>query len=231
MAEYRASLPLVPICQCKGCGKEFKPGGRDRMTYCSRACAFAHRAAKPKPVIERPTAQCVVCAVSFVQKHPMQRFCGKECRRATERAKQNIYVMARYRAEWTPAPVFRCAECGKPHQPAYGDTHRTFCSNLCANRKQRRITNGRRRARIAGARVESVNHVAVFMRDGWRCQLCGVRTPRRHQGTTKLTAPELDHIVPLSLGGEHSYRNTQCACRACNGAKGATIKGQLRLVG
>jgi 5-methylcytosine-specific restriction endonuclease McrA len=43
-------------------------------------------------------------------------------------------------------------------------------------------------------------------------------------------APELDHIVPLACGGAHTYQNTQCTCRECNGRKGATILGQLRLL-
>ena len=33
-------------------------------------------------------------------------------------------------------------------------------------------------------------------------------------------APELEHVVALSKGGEHSYRNCRCACRACNIIKG-----------
>jgi 5-methylcytosine-specific restriction endonuclease McrA len=35
----------------------------------------------------------------------------------------------------------------------------------------------------------------------------------------------------LSVGGEHSYLNTQCACRQCNQEKGNRGGGQLRLFG
>lgn len=82
-----------------------------------------------------------------------------------------------------------------------------------------------------GAVVENVNPIEVFERDGWRCQLCGVRTPRKLRGTYNDKAPELDHILPISKGGEHSYVNTQCACRKCNGLKGDVPLGQMRLVG
>ena len=34
---------LVPICHCKHCGKEFKPIGRDRMTFCCRSHSDAYR--------------------------------------------------------------------------------------------------------------------------------------------------------------------------------------------
>lgn len=71
----------------------------------------------------------------------------------------------------------------------------------------------------------------VFQRDGWRCQLCGKKLNPKHRGTYKDDAPELDHIIPWAAGGEHSYRNTQLACRKCNEEKGSEEMGQLRLFG
>lgn len=70
--------------------------------------------------------------------------------------------------------------------------------------------------------VESVNPIVVFERDKWTCQECGIKTPRKLRGAMVPNAPELDHIMPISLGGAHSYMNTQCLCRKCNGAKSAT---------
>lgn len=88
-----------------------------------------------------------------------------------------------------------------------------------------------RKMRERAASVEAVNPIAVLSRDKWRCQLCGVKTPKALRGTSKPNAPELDHIIPISKGGEHSYRNTQCACRACNAVKGDRPLGQMRLFG
>lgn len=82
----------------------------------------------------------------------------------------------------------------------------------------------RRRALAKGAPVvERVRRQEVFARDRWICGLC-------HRPVKRADA-SLDHIVPLAVGGEHSYRNVQCAHRRCNSAKGAKIKGQLRLCG
>jgi 5-methylcytosine-specific restriction endonuclease McrA len=76
-----------------------------------------------------------------------------------------------------------------------------------------------------------INRTKVFERDGWRCQMCGKATPKYRKGTRYPNAPELDHRTPLALGGPHTYANTQCACRACNAAKGATASiGQLPLI-
>ena len=48
---------------------------------------------------------------------------------------------------------------------------------------------------------------AVFARDGGECQYCG--SP----------AENLDHVVPRSKGGEHSWENVVAACRRCNSRK------------
>ncbi|HHW13485.1 MAG TPA: HNH endonuclease [Firmicutes bacterium] len=95
-------------------------------------------------------------------------------------------------------------------------------------RNQRRQGKAIRRARIKGLAHEVFDPIEVFQRDHWTCQICGAKTPRRLRGTTDDRAPELDHIVPLALGGQHTRANTQCLCRRCNQAKGAAARGQLR---
>jgi 5-methylcytosine-specific restriction endonuclease McrA len=47
----------------------------------------------------------------------------------------------------------------------------------------------------------------VFARDNWTCQYCGA------------PAENLDHVVPRSGGGEHSWENVVAACRRCNSKK------------
>ena len=49
---------------------------------------------------------------------------------------------------------------------------------------------------------------AVMYRDGKRCQYCGRE------------ADSVDHIVPRSKGGTHTWENVVAACRRCNLAKG-----------
>jgi 5-methylcytosine-specific restriction endonuclease McrA len=48
---------------------------------------------------------------------------------------------------------------------------------------------------------------AVFARDHHRCQYC-------HR-----SAENIDHVVPRSRGGEHSWENVVASCRACNARK------------
>ncbi len=108
-------------------------------------------------------------------------------------------------------------------------TRKVYCSKRCT--ADRRLKNYRKRARVLGLEYESINVYRVFDRDGWRCQLCGKDTPPHRRGTRYPNAPELDHRVPMSKGGGHTYANVQCACKACNQAKGnRTTAGQLPLL-
>lgn len=86
------------------------------------------------------------------------------------------------------------------------------------------------RARRRGAFVESFAPRDIFERDDWRCGLCGkkVRQTLRHPHPQSAS---LDHIVPLSEGGEHSRRNTQTAHLLCNLRKGKRGSQQLALIG
>lgn len=87
-----------------------------------------------------------------------------------------------------------------------------------------------RRARKRAAVVETVYRKKVFERDGWRCGICGHPVNQR-LAWPHPRSPSLDHIVPLALGGEHSYANTQLAHLLCNVRKRTGGEDQLRLIG
>jgi 5-methylcytosine-specific restriction endonuclease McrA len=84
---------------------------------------------------------------------------------------------------------------------------------------KQRIYSATRRARVRGAFVASVNHLDVFERDGYICQLCGSGVlpfaPVSHP-----LSPVIDHIIPLAKGGTHEPTNVQTAHLGCNASKG-----------
>jgi 5-methylcytosine-specific restriction endonuclease McrA len=49
----------------------------------------------------------------------------------------------------------------------------------------------------------------IFKRDNFECQYCGTRKD--------LT---LDHVIPSSKGGQHTWSNLVTACKRCNSLKG-----------
>ncbi|HEY7704823.1 MAG TPA: HNH endonuclease [Acidimicrobiia bacterium] len=62
--------------------------------------------------------------------------------------------------------------------------------------------------RVPYERSVPVTRRAVFGRDGHRCQYCGGQ------------AESLDHVVPRSRGGLHTWENVVACCRRCNLRKG-----------
>jgi 5-methylcytosine-specific restriction endonuclease McrA len=208
---------------CTDCGGLFEPikgsaRPRIRCFGCSPSKAKGLPRKTNKPTVFRRLRQsiCAWCSKAFTAKLPHERFCSRRCGTADKnRMKQ---VAARDRSSRP------CKVCGEAFAPAYGDPRRLICSGVCQRRHHAARTAGnthKRRARRFGGRIESVDRLKVFERDGWQCRMCRVLTPRALVGTTASNAPELDHIKPLSLGGDHAYTNVQCLCRECNAAKGA----------
>jgi 5-methylcytosine-specific restriction endonuclease McrA len=56
---------------------------------------------------------------------------------------------------------------------------------------------------------------AVFARDGGRCAYC------------RSTAETIDHVMPRSRGGRHTWENVVAACARCNHRKGDRTVSEL----
>ncbi len=80
--------------------------------------------------------------------------------------------------------------------------------------------------------IERIDLLKVAERDKWCCQLCGGKVARDGRSKKDPMGPSLDHIVPVSLGGTHTWANVQLAHLRCNVSKGnRPANEQLRLVG
>lgn len=216
---------------CLGCGSEFYPKHADRAKFCGRACGLAftglQAALRASRGIVRQRvmrAKCKHCGGRFNQRNGAL-YCGDDCRVAAA----EVARIDRERAAYVPR-TFNCKCCGAEVVTHYGDVRTKYCGAACMKRVTKKPGKKSRQARLRGARnVERVDPLKVFDRDGWRCGICGNLTLRSMRGKVHPRAPELDHIVTIADGGEHTYANTQCACRKCNGAKGAKTYGQLNL--
>jgi 5-methylcytosine-specific restriction endonuclease McrA len=65
-------------------------------------------------------------------------------------------------------------------------------------------------------KVPSVSRREVLRRDNHTCQYCG--------STRHLT---IDHVLPRSKGGPHTWDNVITACEKCNAAKGDRLLSEL----
>jgi 5-methylcytosine-specific restriction endonuclease McrA len=59
----------------------------------------------------------------------------------------------------------------------------------------------------------------IFMRDNYTCQYCD-------RQVSDLT---IDHVIPRSRGGHHSWDNVVSACKACNHRKGGKSIAEARM--
>ena len=79
-----------------------------------------------------------------------------------------------------------------------------------------------RRARERAAFVEQVDRAVIYERDGGVCGICSKRVSREDAS--------VDHIVPLSKGGKHSYLNTRLAHIKCNVQRGNRGAAQIPML-
>lgn len=232
-----------PASACKACGVSLE-GRQSNTVYCGQLCKRkAWDAANPEKIEERrkretakrkpkPKSMCAVhfcscksCGKAFTCTYK-RLHCSYECEFASR-----DYVLAR-------PLIMNCRGCGAAYSPVRTrGSCSVYCTDEClrvAHRIQKKSYGSncnRKRARKYGAYYEPVNPIKVFDRDKWICQLCGIKTPKALRNTYEDNAPELDHIIPISLKGAHSYLNTQCSCRKCNSAKSNKPLGQLLMFG
>ena len=88
----------------------------------------------------------------------------------------------------------------------------------------------KRKALRLGVGHEPYTNNYIFNRDRWTCQLCGEKINKRLKWPNP-RSKSLDHIMPLSKGGNDSPTNVQASHLRCNMSKHAVNKGQLRLFG
>ena len=99
------------------------------------------------------------------------------------------------------------------------ESQRRYCLN---NPDKLHTKSARRRALFKNAFVENVSRIEVYRRDGGICGICGkvinldIKAPHAE-------SLSLDHIIPLTKGGKHTYLNAQVAHYGCNSRKGNRI--------
>lgn len=227
---------------CKYCGETYEAKKPDRNQFCCREHGWLYQKEHAIVPAPKPLPKCVVCG-NECPSHDV-KYCGDDCRKAMARVKAVEYAIKKHVASAQP---ITCRICGTVFIREYGNKKRYTCSDECQDemvRRQRskakekygRTFNRRGREKLKEyyggdwrQHYERINRERVYKRDGMRCQLCGIKV--RRIKTYRDDQASVDHIVPLSIGGDHTYANVQTCCMRCNSEKGISIAGQLRLVG
>lgn len=212
--QYRASVRdgAKSLSYCMHCNKQFvrciSPTNRKMGYLSNKYCSHACRSL----VAEKVRKEVIFLRALSAKQKAKQRI-----KTAGLRLLSKVLSALAKKKEKADRP---CKSCGKPVGYVFG-MPRAYCSKQCRKASpfyvaSKKVAKAKRRAKERGAKAENINPVKVFMDAGWKCQICGKPTPQRYRGTNHKRAPELDHVVPLSKGGAHTWSNVQCACRECN---------------
>lgn len=223
---------------CKGCGELLVRGSRERngKKWCSDACrvrtyyrnspdkrieqnARNRERAAAKSAAKGSYPKCLNCGSLLKSRRADFKYCNsQECQSVKKRT--------------SPENAAECSFDGcNRHAVSRG-----LCSSHYSTEWRRAhpgrhaVNQQKRRALKKSAFVEDVDLMVVLERDNWMCMLCGKKIPKGAEYPDPLYRT-VDHVVPLHVGGEHSYANVQSAHFGCNAAKGFRGGGeQLALI-
>lgn len=211
---------------CKTCGKVFcikncELKRRKVVQYCSKKCAFAGRTASTP----RQSVVCGHCGKEFLKRVTQVRrskhglhYCSRECtvaaRRKDDAKWHNKDAIREYMRDYYNRVT-------KHKKPWLGEGKRK-----AANARNRRyVLNNREKIETARHIRRTVKNNGDLTPDEWfllkavvfgmRCAKCR-RMLSNWEGCER---PTIDHIVPVSKGGEHTLDNVQPLCRSCNSQK------------
>jgi len=163
---------------------------------------------------KRQMRYCLECGGMFLPRMGTQKYCSRH---------SGVYSHSAWLARWEGKDRSReCAWCGVLHSPIRGYGRRLCCSDECDDLRSRQRSSDEKRRRRTVRKGENIDRLVVFRAAGWKCKSCGCDTPQELMGTFDDSAPELDHIKPIAMGGDHCYDNVQLLCRTCNILKGTS---------
>lgn len=120
-------------------------------------------------------------------------------------------------------------EAEKAHPcPVCGEltTRKVYCSKECARKAGNAQQEARRRAKVKDALIDKdITLKRLYERDHGTCYLCGEKCDwedKEERDGTIICGdryPSVEHVIPLSKGGEHSWENVRLAHRICNTRK------------
>jgi hypothetical protein len=239
-----ATMPRLYARTCAWCGKGCRLT-RPEYRLCSRECVNAWNRERRPPTL----ASCAWCCASFKPTHyhggggpkRPQRSCSRACSDALKREGRSRKIwpcMCGKTMLHGNARRVRCSACPRSkREKRIGKPVVKFCLRGCGRAdilpakqgpwscedcKALYAKSGKTRWREREGRISPLLRDAVLERDNWRCQLCGGVIPRGQTDTNAIAYPNIDHIVPSSLGGPTTLDNLQASHRMCNMRKGAT---------
>lgn len=204
------------IIRCAWCDHEHRTRSWATSLCCSHQCATNYRNRDATCPVVRPLstpltyAVCEWCGASFVT-----------------HAKRRVHCLKVDPRRWRSSAIGygTCQRCSKTFV-RFRSQVGAFCSERCTRATRKR--NRKHIERTTSRKGERITLKALGDRDGWRCHLCHKRVTST-PGQANLS-PSIDHLIPVSQQGTHTWDNVALAHRICNSRRGTQGIAQLRLI-
>lgn len=169
-------------------------------------------------VVKHGKARCDKCAARRTEQN-------REQKERARQAKANKRTLDK-RISGTQIAFKECECCGSlfvPHRDA------KYCSDECVKKVSNARRGDKRLRRLQNAMEDNdITLQKLYKRDNGKCYICGEdcnwedynRSEEGYFFVGKMY-PTIEHVIPLSKGGKHSWGNVKLACWGCNTNKGA----------
>lgn len=148
----------------------------------------------------------------------------------TAKAKEDAIKAERKRVEALKRIKFNqlffsvCQSCGNLY---LGSRNKIYCSEKCCARVSNQYKRDKRLRKIRTTkRDKGITLQKLYIKHNGICALCGNLCDWDDYLIDDCGAfvaldnyPSVDHIIPISKGGAHTWNNVQLACRRCNNRK------------
>lgn len=123
-----------------------------------------------------------------------------------------------------PLPIkqVQCNKCGVAHN---AKNEGKMCNQCIKKAKKEyrnktcKMRNHKKRCEKYGTTYDStVRASLVYSRDKYTCYMCGVKCIKSKEYRSDMAT--IDHVIPISRGGAHTWDNVRTACMQCNTRKG-----------
>ena len=247
MARHRAPVTLTELgrYECKHCSQRFawvspRPkGGGKKPLFCSAQCANNFY-----PKKDNYSGNCLMCGRLYSSKDRRQVTCSRICGQRLKNGWKSVLPddhWARWygkTCKWNlsnkPNPRFVAGQCNHC-ATNFIDTWLATSSAIYCSKQCRKVAGRQRRklSKRGSQRIDQgINWQSVADRQGLTCHICNDDcdpddyTYRDGHFCAGITFPTVDHVYPVSRGGQHTWQNVKLAHLWCNSEKNNKVAWQ-----
>jgi len=199
---------------CIICGKEFETAIPHKIT-CSDKCKKERRSRREKERGRKITTE------EYHEKYIKHKYGSEEKRqehlKAIEKKREEEKKARRKKKEeerLARMRVGKCIVCGEEYKTM--NPSQKTCSSKCG----KKLSYSRKQKRIPKSQMidNDITLEALYRRDSGVCYLCGEKCDwdDKNENFVGPNYPSIDHIIPVSRGGFHSWNNVRLAHFLCN---------------